>query len=38
VTEQGIRRLFAACDELGYGFPPECETAVLSEYAALRTS
>ena len=36
VDEDGIRRLFAGCAEAGYGFPPECEAAVLAEHAALR--
>ena len=38
VGEDGIRRLFAGCAEAGYGFPPECEAAVLAEHAALRAS
>ena len=38
VDEHGIRRLFARCAEAGYGFPPECEAAVLAEHAALRAS
>ena len=36
VDEGGVRRLFARCAEVGYGFPPECEAAVLAEHAALR--
>ncbi len=36
VDEDGFRRLFAGCAEAGYGFPPECEAAVLAEHAALR--
>jgi hypothetical protein len=38
VDEDGIRRLFARCAEVGYGFPAECEAAVLAEHAALRAS
>ena len=36
VDEDGIRRLFARCAEVGYGFPPGCEAAALAEFAALR--
>ena len=38
VTEQGIRRLFAACDRIGLGLGPDAEAAVLAELAALRAS
>jgi len=38
VDEDGIRRLFARCAEAGYGFPAECEAAVLAEHAALKAS
>jgi hypothetical protein len=38
VDEDGIRRLLARFEGLGYGFPPECEAAVLSELAALKAS
>jgi hypothetical protein len=38
VDEDGIRRLFARCAEAGYGFPAECEVAVLAEHAALKAS
>ena len=38
VDEDGIRRLFARCADAGYGFPAECEAAVLAEHAALKAS
>ena len=38
VDEDGVRRLFARCAEVGYGFPAECEAAVLAEHAALKAS
>ena len=37
-AEEKIRGLFLGLEERGYGFPPECEAAVLSELAALRAS
>jgi hypothetical protein len=30
VTEDGIRRLFAACDRIGLGLGPDAEAAVLA--------
>lgn len=38
VTEDGIRRLFARLEELGYGFGPDAEAGVLSELAVLGAS
>jgi hypothetical protein len=33
--EQGIRDLFSGLDARGYGFPGECEAAVLAEMAVI---
>jgi len=38
VDEDGLRRLFARCAEVSYGFPAECEAGVLAEHAALEAS
>jgi hypothetical protein len=38
LDEAGLRSLFARCAQAGYGFPPECEAAVLAEHAALKAS
>ena len=38
VTEDGIRRLFAACDRIGLGLGPDAEAAVLAELAVLGAS
>ncbi len=35
VDEDGIRRLFARCDQVGLGLGPGFEASVLSEFAAM---
>ena len=34
-AEGKVRGFFAGCEERGYGFPPVCEAAVLSELEAI---
>jgi hypothetical protein len=35
VDAEGIRDVFAGCEERGFGLPPEVEAVVLSELAAM---